>query len=53
MLPSGHPHFKFPWKTPSNNEFRINPNIVPNPNPNFIRQFFEMVQKTDDENEKK
>ena len=32
---------------------RINPNIVPNPSPNFNRQFFELVQKSDDENEKK
>ena len=44
---------KFPWKTPSNKEFRINPNIVLNPSSNFNRQFFELVQKSDDENEKK
>ena len=31
----------------------INPNIVPNPSPNLNRQFFELVQKSDDENEKK
>ena len=33
--------------------YRINPNIVPNPSPNFNRQFFELVQKSDDENKNK
>ena len=31
----------------------INPNIVLNPSTNFNRQFFELVQKSDDENKKK
>ena len=44
---------KFSQKSPSNNEFMINPNIVPNPSSNFNRQFFELVQKSDDENKNK
>ena len=44
---------KYFWGDPSIKEFRINPNIVPNPSPNFNRHFFELVQKSDDKNEKK
>ena len=49
MLPSGHPTLdqKYPQI------FLENPNILPNPSSNFNRQFFELVQKSDDENEKK
>ena len=43
-------NLKLSSKNPSNKEFRINPNIAYNPNPKFHRQFFELVQKYDDEN---
>ena len=34
----------------SNKGFKINPNTLPNPNPNSHRHFFELIEKYDDDN---